>query len=307
VILALTGATGFVGGALLEQALVAGHQVRALARRAQPERRGVTWISGARDDAQAHSALVATAGAVVHVAGAVNARDRAGFAAANVAGTRAVVEAAKVWGVVRFVHVSSLAAREPSLSNYGWSKAGAEAEVAASGLDWTIVRPPGVYGPGDMEQRDLFRAARRGVVPLPPNGQLSIIHVDDLARLLLTLAEQPSTVAGGGGGAHAIYEPASPDGALRYTDFARAIAAAVGRRALALPLPAALLRLAARGDALFRGADAKLTADRVAYMVHPDWTADPAKAPPPALWRAQIGAAEGLAATARWYRAQGLL
>lgn len=300
-ILALTGATGFVGGALLEQALAAGHQVRALARRPQPERDGVTWVSGALDDAAALSALVSTADAVVHVAGAVNAPDRAGFAAANIEGTRAVVEAAKVWGVARFVHVSSLAAREPALSNYGWSKAGAEAEVAASGLDWTIVRPPGVYGPGDMEQRDLFRAARRGVVPLPPNGRLSIIHVDDLARLLLALAEQP------GAGAHAIYEPASPDGALRYTDFARAIAAAVGRRALPLPLPAALLRLAARGDALVRGASAKLTADRVAYMVHPDWTADPAKAPPTALWQPRIGAGEGLAATARWYRAQGLL
>jgi nucleoside-diphosphate-sugar epimerase len=301
VILALTGATGFVGGALLEQALAAGHQVRALARRTQPEREGVTWVAGALDDAAALSALVSTADAVVHVAGAVNAPDRAGFAAANVAGTRAVVEAAKIRGVARFVHVSSLAARAPTLSNYGWSKAGAEAEVAASGLDWTIVRPPGVYGPGDMEQRDLFRAARRGVVPLPPNGRLSIIHVDDLARLLLTLAEQP------GAGPHAIYEPASPDGALRYTDFARAIAAAVGRRALPLPLPAALLRLAARGDALVRGTNAKLTADRVAYMVHPDWTADPAKAPPPELWRARIGATEGLAATARWYRAQGLL
>ncbi|MGK6325044.1 NAD-dependent epimerase/dehydratase family protein [Sphingomonas sp. DT-51] len=300
-ILALTGATGFVGGALLEQALAAGHYVRALARRQQPERDGVTWVSGALDDAAALSALVSTADAVVHVAGAVNAPDRAGFAAANVEGTRAVVEAAKVWGVARFVHVSSLAAREPALSNYGWSKAGAEAEVGASGLDWTIVRPPGVYGPGDMEQRDLFRAARRGVVPLPPNGRLSIIHVDDLARLLLALAERP------GAGAHAIYEPASPDGALRYTDFARAIATAVGRPALPLPLPAALLRLAARGDALVRGASAKLTADRVAYMVHPDWTADPAKTPPAALWQPRIGAGEGLAATARWYRAQGLL
>ncbi|MBY9062583.1 NAD(P)H-binding protein [Sphingomonas yunnanensis] len=300
-ILALTGATGFVGGVLLEQALAAGHQVRALARRAQPARDGVTWVSGALDDAAALSPLISTADAVVHVAGAVNAPDRAGFANANVEGTRAVVEAAEIWGASRFVHVSSLAAREPTLSNYGWSKAGAEAEVAASGLDWTIVRPPGVYGPGDMEQRDLFRAARRGVVPLPPNGQLSILHVDDLARLLLTLAERPGT------GMHAIYEPASPDGALRYTDFARAIAAAVGRRALPLPLPAGVLRLAARGDALVRGAKAKLTADRVAYMMHPDWTADPAKAPPPELWRARIGAAEGLAATARWYRAQGLL
>nr|WP_246616867.1 NAD(P)H-binding protein [Sphingomonas yunnanensis] len=299
--MALTGATGFVGGVLLEQALAAGHQVRALARRAQPARDGVTWVSGALDDAAALSPLISTADAVVHVAGAVNAPDRAGFANANVEGTRAVVEAAEIWGASRFVHVSSLAAREPTLSNYGWSKAGAEAEVAASGLDWTIVRPPGVYGPGDMEQRDLFRAARRGVVPLPPNGQLSILHVDDLARLLLTLAERPGT------GMHAIYEPASPDGALRYTDFARAIAAAVGRRALPLPLPAGVLRLAARGDALVRGAKAKLTADRVAYMMHPDWTADPAKAPPPELWRARIGAAEGLAATARWYRAQGLL
>ncbi|TCP33353.1 NAD(P)-dependent oxidoreductase [Sphingomonas sp. BK235] len=300
-ILALTGATGFVGGALLEQALAAGHEVRALARRAQPGREGVTWVSGALDDSAALSALASTADAVIHVAGAVNAPDRPAFAAANIEGTRAVVEAAKVWGVARFVHVSSLAAREPTLSNYGWSKAGAEAVVHESGLDWTIVRPPGVYGPGDMEQRDLFRAARRGVVPLPPNGRLSIIHVDDLARLLLTLAGRP------GAGAHALYEPASSDGALRYTDFARAIAAAVGRRALPLPLPAALLRLAARGDALFRGANAKLTADRVAYMVHPDWTADPAKAPPPELWRARIGAAAGLAATARWYRAQGLL
>ena len=69
-ILALTGATGFVGGALLEQALAAGHQVRALTRRPRPECKGVTWVSGALDDAAALSALVSTADAVVHVAGA---------------------------------------------------------------------------------------------------------------------------------------------------------------------------------------------------------------------------------------------
>ena len=298
-ILALTGGTGFVGGALIEQALAAGHQVRALARRPQPPRDGVTWIVGALDDTRQVSALVSTAEAVIHVAGAVNAPDRAAFAAANIDGTRNVVEAARTWDVRRFVHVSSLAAREPTLSNYGWSKAGAEAVVTASALDWTIVRPPGVYGPGDMEQRDLFRAARRtGVVPIPPHGRLSIIHVADLARLLLALAEAS--------GDHGIYEP-SDGHALSYTEFARAIGAAVGRRVRPLPLPATLLRTAARADRLLRGAKAKLTADRVAYMVHPDWTADPAKAPPPALWHPQIAAAEGLAETARWYRAHGLL
>ncbi|GAA4219592.1 NAD-dependent epimerase/dehydratase family protein [Sphingomonas endophytica] len=298
-ILALTGGTGFVGGVLIEQALAAGHQVRALARRPQPPREGVTWIAGALDDPSAISTLVSTAGAVIHVAGAVNAPDRAAFAAANIDGTRNVVDAARTWNVRRFVHVSSLAAREPSLSNYGWSKGGAEDVVTASALDWTIVRPPGVYGPGDVEQRDLFRAARRtGVVPIPPRGRLSIIHVADLARLLLALAEAP--------GDGAVYE-ASDGHPLSYADFARAIGAAVGRRAVPLPLPAALLRTAARADRLLRGRKAKLTADRVAYMVHPDWTADPAKAPPPALWQPQIAAAGGLAETARWYRAHGLL
>ena len=176
----------------------------------------------------------------------------------------------------RFVHTSSLAAREPDLSRYGRSKAAAERLVQASGLDWTIVRPPGVYGPGDMDQRDLFRAAKWGIVPLPPAGRLSIIHVDDLARLLVALVETADPSA--------IYEPEQPDGPLTHAAFARAIGGAVGRRVLPLHLPPPLLRLAARGDRLLRGSGARLTADRVAYMIHPDWTADPAKRPPPTLW-----------------------
>lgn len=298
-ILALTGGTGFVGGEVIDQALAAGHHVRALARRPQPPRDGVTWIAGALADDAAVSALVSTAEAVIHVAGAVNAPDRTAFAAANIAGTRNVVAAARTWDVRRFVHVSSLAAREPALSNYGWSKAGAEQVVIDSALDWTIVRPPGVYGPGDMEQRDLFRAAARtGIVPVPPRGRLSILHVTDLARLLLALAAHPAD--------HAIHEPG--DGSiLSYTDFACAIGTAVGRRIRPVSLPAALLRTAARADRLLRGANAKLTPDRVAYMLHPDWTVDPARRPPATLWQPQIATADGLADTARWYRAHGLL
>ncbi len=299
-ILAITGGTGFVGARTIEQALAAGHTVRALARREQPPRDGVTWIAGTLADRDALSSLVSTADAVIHIAGAVNAASRAAFAAANIDGTRALVEAARVWAMARFVHVSSLAAREPALSNYGWSKAGAEDVVTASDLDWTIVRPPGVYGPGDMDQRDLFRAAKRGLVPTPPAaGRLSILHVDDLAGLLLALAAAP--------GDHAIYEPEDPSGAMSYADFARAIAAGVGARARPLPLPAALLRAAARADRLVRRGAARLTADRVAYMLHPDWTADPARRPPPALWTAQIPTARGMADTALWYRAHGLL
>jgi hypothetical protein len=67
------------------------------------------------------------------------------------------------------------------------------------------------------------------------------------------------------------------------------------------------LFLAARLDRLFRGAKAKLTDDRVGYLSHPDWTVDPARRPDSNLWRPEVPTPHGLAATAAWYRANGLL
>jgi nucleoside-diphosphate-sugar epimerase len=298
-VLALTGATGFVGGALLDQALAAGHHVRALTRRPQPARDGVIWIEGALDRPDSLAALADGADAIVHVAGVVNAPDRAGFVAGNIDGTRAMLAAATAAGVRRFVHVSSLSAREPALSNYGWSKAEAESLVQASPLAWSIVRPSGVYGPGDMEMRDLFRAAKLGLALLPPRGKVSLVAVDDLARLLRTLATRDLPPA--------LYEV--DDGhVLTHAALAQAIARAVGRRrVLALHLPKAVLQLGAKLDRTLRGAGAKLTADRVGYLAHPDWTARPALRPPADLWTPLVAPEAGLAATARWYRANGLL
>ena len=217
-VLAITGGTGFVGRRLIDLALAGGHAVRALTRRTQPPRDGLTWVEGALDQPDALATLVADADAVIHVAGVVNAADRAGFATGNIDGTRAMIAAA---AGKRFVHVSSLSAREPQLSSYGWSKAEAEHLVEASGLDWTIVRPTAVYGPGDTEMRDLFRMAARGVALLPPRGRASLIAVDDLAALLLILAARQ--------GPRAILEV--DDGVdLSHADLARAIGVAVGRR-----------------------------------------------------------------------------
>ncbi|WP_232833968.1 MULTISPECIES: NAD(P)H-binding protein [unclassified Sphingomonas] len=296
--LAITGATGFVGAALLARATEAGHHVRALTRRQQPPRAGVIWVEGALDRLDTLAALVAGSDAVVHVAGVVNAPDRAGFIAGNIEGTANILAAAQGAGVTRFVHVSSLSAREPQLSNYGWSKRESEALVAASPLAWTIVRPTGVYGPGDMEMRDMFRLARFGLALLPPPGRVSLIAVDDLARLLLALA--------GTDGPRAVLE-ADDGNVLTHADLARQIGRAVGRRVLPIHLPAAALRLGAVLDRRFRRAGAKLTADRVGYLCHDDWTADPARRPPAAVWTPAIPTAQGLADTARWYRAHRLL
>lgn len=299
-VIALTGGTGFVGRRLIERMLDAGHQVRALTRRPRAYREGVCWVEGALDKPEALHELASGADAVIHVAGAVNAPDRLAFAAANIEGTGAMLSAARSAGVSRFVHVSSLAAREPSLSAYGWSKAEGDKLVIASGLNWTIVRPPAVYGPGDTELLELFRMVKWRIAMLPPGGRMAIIHVDDLSRLLLSLALSASP--------RAILEPSDgTPGGFSHPEFARAIAAAMGHSVLPLPLPKPMLRLAAAGDKWARRDKAKLTPDRVDYFCHPDWTANPAKAPPTQLWQPEIPAAMGLAETAAWYRDQSLL
>lgn len=298
--LALTGATGFVGKATVEHALARGFHVRALTRREQPARDGVSWIAGDLEHEEALAHLASGADAVIHIAGVVNAPTPEGFIRGNVDGTRRMVAAAASMGVTRFVHVSSMAAREPQLSQYGNSKEGAEQEVRKSGLDWTMIRPPGVYGPGDLEMRDIFRMAKLGFVLLPPNGRISLIHVADLARLLVTLA---LTDPG-----REIYEcDDGIDGGYTHHDFARMVGQAVGKRPLPLSFPRSLIHLVGRADSFFREANAKLTPDRAAYLSHPDWTADPARRPPAALWAPQIATPAGLAQTADWYRAEGLL
>jgi nucleoside-diphosphate-sugar epimerase len=239
--------------------------------------------------------LVDGAEAVIHVAGAINAPTPEAFEAANVHGTESMIAAAKGAGVRRFVHVSSLAAREPRLSQYGASKAKSETVVEESGLDWSIVRPPAVYGPGDKETFDLFKMARRGQIFMPPRGRLSLIHVDDLARLLVALAAPGAPV-------ETVIEPddGRPNG-WTHVEFGDALGDAVGVPARTISTPRFVLSLASKVDRLIRRDKAKLTADRVAYFCHPDWVVNPARAAPASLWKPEIDTRAGLKATAEWY------
>jgi uncharacterized protein YbjT (DUF2867 family) len=301
-LIAITGATGFVGSAVLDAAAKVGLDVRALARRPQEARAGVEWVQGDLGDERALRRLVTRASAVIHIAGVVNSPDAQGFEAGNVRGTLNVVNAALAAGINRFVHVSSLSAREPQLSIYGASKRKGERIVAASSLDWTIVRPPAVYGPRDTEMFELFRLAHRGIVPLPPAGRMSLIHVGDLAALLLALIPGDEDVTG------LTFEPDDGHaGGWSHVEMARAIGVAVGKRPFTLSLPRRVLEWVARADRAVRKDRAKLTLDRVGYMCHPDWTADAALQPPVERWRPQIETTIGLHATAGWYKDMGWL
>ena len=299
--LAITGGTGFVGSHLLDKALAAGHEINALTRREQSKRDGLTWIAGDLHDRGALERLVSDADAVIHVAGVISGQNAEIFEKGNVEGTLAMLAAATAGGVQRFVHVSSLAAREPKLSLYGASKERAEALVHGSGLGWAIVRPPAVYGPGDKETLELFRMAKLGVMLMPPKGRVSVIHVDDVARLLLALAapDAPSNI---------LIEPDDgKSGGWTHREFARALGKAVGTRPAIVSSPGILLRLAARADQFFRRERAKLTVDRAAYFSHRNWVVEAKRGAPSKLWRSEIDTVKGLKETADWYRAEGWL
>jgi nucleoside-diphosphate-sugar epimerase len=197
VIVAVTGATGFIGRHLVASLAARGIIVRAIVRPGSPSEPpgAVTLVSAPLEEAALADAF-AGADAVVHLAGVVSALSPAVFSAVNVAGTRAVAEAARRVSA-HLVHISSLAAAGPApswaprweddpttpLTPYGRSKLEGERIVqTTAGLSWTILRPGVVYGPGDRAMLPLFRLASRGVLPLVGrrDAGYTFIHVHDM-------------------------------------------------------------------------------------------------------------------------------
>lgn len=302
--LAITGGTGFVGGHSIARALARGHAVRALARRPQPPRDGLVWVPGSLTDEAALDTLVSGADAVLHIAGVTNAACRAGFEEGNVLGTAFVRRAA---GSRPLVHVSSLSAREPGLSTYGWSKRAGEGVAIGAQGPVTVVRPPAVYGPGDREFLELMKIARSGYVPFPANSIAAMIYGPDLAAALVALAED---AAGPARAAGQVFE--IDDGVPGYSpaEVASAMAGALGRPVRPFEVSPRLLSLAASADtglARLRGTLPRLSHDRARYMSHPDWSANSAPLRALGLWAPEIRLAEGMAKTAAAYRAEGLL
>lgn len=259
--IAVTGASGYIGQALLRCLDSQGHDTLAFARHATlaPSSRADWRI---KPDGRPEASDLQGCDAVVHLAGRAHTRlavqdgvDLFGLANRQLACATAV--AAKAAGVPRFVQVSTLGvhgnwAAEPiteasALSGdtpYAQSKIAAESELAAllstSGTSLTIVRPPMVYGaacPGNFPR--LVKLVKSGI-PLPfgsVRGIRSFIHVDNLASFLAFCAVTPS--------AHGTYVVG--DGSdFELPDLIRAIAAGIGAPARLLPFPPAVLRLIAR-------------------------------------------------------------
>lgn len=189
----VTGATGFIGRRLITHLLDAGSDVRVLVRpstagRAALDRRCEVRV-GALTDGAAVAAAIAGVDAVVYAAGAVRGRALEHFHEANVAGVETVASVLRrLPDAPGVVLLSSLAASRPDVSHYAASKHAGERVLRDGGLPrWAVLRPPAVYGPGDVELAPLFDLARRGLVvrPGPHRQRLSLIHVDDLCRAVV--------------------------------------------------------------------------------------------------------------------------
>jgi nucleoside-diphosphate-sugar epimerase len=304
---AVTGATGFLGVHLVRALTAAGWTVRVLARR-PPSAPG--WgpstpevVTGDLFDDAALAALVDGADAVVHVAGAIKARDRAGFMSVNRDGTaRLAALARRLAPDARFVLISSLAAREPQLSDYAASKS--EAEGAARAImpqdRLTIVRPPAVYGPGDRETLAIFKAAALSpVLPTPSaRARLALVHVEDAAAAVVALCAGPS-------GVFAVADD-QPKG-YSWREIFAAAALATGRPVRSIDAPPWLLTglaTAAGFIARMNGEIPILTRGKVAELLHPDWTVTPDELAPNRP-EPRYGIQAGFTHTLAWYVSEG--
>ncbi len=314
---AITGATGFVGSHLLER--LRGRDVACLARSPQALAGSeCRVIEGTIADTAALEALVAGADIVFHAAGLIAARSEAEFLAVNRDGTMAVSEACRRAGVARLVYVSSLAVTGPAtrgrpadertpprpITPYGRSKHAGEDAVRGSGVPFTIVRPPLVYGPRDRQTLRLFRMARRGVVPLLGDGlqELSVVHAADLADALVAAGESAAT-------AGRTYHAAHPEVVTQRALLAE-IGRAVGRAPRLVAIPPAVVRIAlavAGGAARVNGRATILDSSKAPELLAPAWTCTTDALAGDAGWSARIALARGLRETADWYANAGWL
>lgn len=293
---ALTGATGFIGRHIAEQLLGAGYSLRALTRRTQADRSGIAWIRGDLEDPAALRRFVTGAVAVIHCAGAVRGASAGHFHRINVEGTKSLVESLLDSAPsARFLLISSLAARVPGLSWYADSKRSAELvlERATSTLQWTALRPPAVYGPGDRELVPLFQAMRRGWLPLagPRDARFSLLHVSDLATATLAwLSAQDARRA---------FE--LDDGMPQAYDWNSVVDLAQKswrRRIRAARVPLPMLQCVSWINlALARatGRDPMLTPGKVRELSHMDWVCDNAPIIRYLDWEPKIRLADALA------------
>jgi len=207
----VTGGAGFVGSSVISAILARGHLVHALINN-RPLARGddrITVFKGDLFDRAVLDSAMAGCDAVVHLVGIIVEKPGRGitFDRIHYQGTASVVDAAKAAGIRRYIQMSALGASAQAQSAYHRTKFKAEEYVRASGLDWTILRPSLIYGPGGDFTKMEEGWARRTAIPflfmpyfgagllgLGRRSKIQPIFVQDVARAFAEALEKPATI-----------------------------------------------------------------------------------------------------------------
>jgi len=307
-IIALTGASGFVGKAVIQELAGQNIAVRALRHTAPlPASDLITEIPGSLDDPGSLKELVKGAECVVHIGGLVAARRDSDFYKVNQDGTENLIKAAETNKAKRFLYISSLAAREPQLSAYAASKLAGEDVLKESNLNsWDIIRPPAVYGPGDQQLLPLMALLKKriGVLAGGAAARVSVIYVQDLARAIAAWVQsgaahnQTYEIDDGKEGGYSWRELLSTAG-----DVMNINPVFITPPRIALTAAGYILEKSARSF----GKSAFLSRGKVRELTHPDWVAGGRNLSQDVDWRPETDFASGIQTTLAWYKQEGLI
>ena len=258
-IIALTGATGFIGQYLLRELPKRGYRLRVLLRRPSTvPLEAASAVVGDLRRPQNMSAALADAHAVIHSAGIAHAMSGVpedDYRALNTEATVGLARAAQRAGVKRFVFLSSIRAQTGPTADgaltedmpaqptdaYGRSKLAAEQGLGELELDWVALRPVLVFGPGVKGNMARLIALARSPWPLPLGGlraRRSLLALDNLAAAIDTAITAPGPLR-----RPLIVADPEP---LTIPDMVAAMRSGLGRRPGLVPVPEALLAMACK-------------------------------------------------------------
>ncbi len=300
-VVALTGATGFIGGCIARHLVTTGWRVRVLVRQGSEGRLPNLPLEvclGNIEQSASLERLLEGAQAIVHCAGVVRGISQSDFDRVNASGTERLARLSARHGIGRFVLISSLAARAPQLSPYAMSKKRGEQILydLDDRLSWVILRPPAVYGPGDREMKPLLKAMVRGLVPVigDRDARFSLIYVDDLARAALAALTAS-------GVSQRLFElDDGHRGGYSWQEVIDIASSYRNRPVYAVSVPEILLRAMAAISLLasrLGGRSPMLTPAKVNELRHPDWVCDNNDICAALNWQPQVSFAKGLALT----------